>query len=164
MVELPPSASSGSASIQSSEVIASTKVRPQSISQATRSHLRKEYLHLAEELKSEGNEYYRAGRWNEALSAYRAALGRLPKKWDMDYERKKEGSDMPNEEDDDERADGGNHNTNTGKAKCSEESEPTDLDIACAKARAVLNSNIGACYVKLVSPWKSFNVSTQYWP
>jgi hypothetical protein len=113
-------------------------------------------LHRAEELKLEGNDYFRARRWDEALSAYRTALGQLPKK-EQDIDSGKNGRipDALREEDSDVPT------TRSGKDKANPdeaeppESVPTELDTACAKARAVLNANIGACYVRLVSPSQS---------
>ncbi|KIL70642.1 hypothetical protein M378DRAFT_56382, partial [Amanita muscaria Koide BX008] len=91
-------------------------------------------LRYAEELKSDGNDHFRAGSWNEALGVYRSGLGRLPprkekKTQDTDNETVAEGSDPIQDEDEEETA----------------------LDKECSSARAVLNANIAACYVKLVS-------------
>ncbi|KAF7306655.1 TPR-REGION domain-containing protein [Mycena indigotica] len=87
------------------------------------------------ELKQEGNEHFRGQRWEQALAAYRTALGRLPK-------RRKLPEPKPVPPDDDEDIQESNQ----------EEEEPQELtpeELEHAKTRAVLNANIGACYVKL---------------
>ncbi|KAJ7456708.1 hypothetical protein FB451DRAFT_1276916 [Mycena latifolia] len=98
-----------------------------------------ECLRIADEFKSEGNDHFRARRWDEALVAYRAGLGRLPK-------RSKPESQPPVEDDDDTPLAQGSAE---GTAAKDEEIPMTLEEIECAKARAVLNANIGACFVKL---------------
>lgn len=95
-------------------------------------------LQTADELKAEGNEYFRGKRWDEALAQYRSALGNLPKR------KEKRPDTQPLDESD--------SNSDKGKGReVEEEVEEIDpLDTECARARAVLNANIGACYVKLV--------------
>ena len=106
----------------------------------------KRYLEDAEELKQEGNDYFRTGKWNEALASYRSALGRLPKRKAIEPPANK--GKQRETLDDVEKED----NSDDAKPEPEAESltEPTALDIQCAKARATLNANIGACYVKLV--------------
>ncbi|KAJ7655098.1 TPR-like protein [Mycena polygramma] len=99
-----------------------------------------ECLRAAEEFKNEGNDHFRARNWDEALVAYRTGLGRVPKR------RKLEIKPTVDDEDDDiltSRADG------QDSAPKEEEVPLTAEEIECAKARAVLNANIGACFVKL---------------
>lgn len=99
----------------------------------------------ADELKQEGNESFRAGRWSEALVSYRTALSRLPM-------RKKQPVSP------DGLQDGGSDEgarSSSGEVPAQEENSeqvntPTKLQTECCKARAVLNANIGACLVKLV--------------
>ena len=107
----------------------------------------KRYLEDAEELKQEGNDYFRAGKWTEALASYHSALGRLPKRKAIDLRANK--GKQRETVDDIEKED----NSDDAKPEPEPEplAEPTALDIQCAKARATLNANIGACYVKLVS-------------
>ncbi|KAJ6604370.1 hypothetical protein DFH09DRAFT_1122457 [Mycena vulgaris] len=95
-----------------------------------------ECLRLAEEFKTEGNDHFRARRWDEALVAYRAGLGRLPQK------RKAEIQSLVDDEND------------TPLAPESADITPDEVPLTpeeteCAKARAVLSANIGACFVKL---------------
>ncbi|KAJ7071313.1 hypothetical protein C8F01DRAFT_974009, partial [Mycena amicta] len=92
------------------------------------------------ELKAEGNDHFRAQRWEQALVAYRAALGRLPKRPKPPNPKPVQADDnidTPEQEEDDSEQ---------------EEDEPavvTPEDSEHAKTRAVLNANIGACYVQL---------------
>ncbi|GJJ09631.1 hypothetical protein Clacol_003855 [Clathrus columnatus] len=94
----------------------------------------KEALKEAEDIKSLGSDHFRAGEWHEALQEYRRALALLPPKpsgpsvHNKGKGKEKEGSDH------DEAL----------------ETQPSELEQECAKARAILNGNIGACYVKLV--------------
>ncbi|KAL4242106.1 Tetratricopeptide repeat domain-containing protein [Abortiporus biennis] len=98
----------------------------------------KNCLEDADQLKLEGNDHFRRKESEEALVKYRAGLGRLPKP------RKDKQPDEDEEEDDDVK-----------KVSPTIESESqipvkqTELERICAKARAVLNANIGACYVQL---------------
>ncbi|KAJ7646857.1 hypothetical protein FB45DRAFT_891631 [Roridomyces roridus] len=114
-------------------------------------------LSAAEELKAEGNDHFRAGRWEEALVAYRAGVGRLPPRKvkpivrgsrDVDGEAEAEEEDGDGDGDD---------------AKVEEEPEipPTPEEIEYAKVRAVLNANIGACYVKLDDHKQAVEACTQ---
>ncbi|EIN14759.1 hypothetical protein PUNSTDRAFT_129217 [Punctularia strigosozonata HHB-11173 SS5] len=108
----------------------------------------------AEGLKQQGNDYFKAGKWNEALAAYQSALGRLPKRPVKEEERGKgkgrEVDDEPKldqEPQEDANAEGG---TDVKQDQEEEpEPEPTELEKECAKARAVMNANVGACHVKL---------------
>ncbi|KAF8633964.1 hypothetical protein AX15_001144 [Amanita polypyramis BW_CC] len=94
------------------------------------------HLRYADELKSEGNNYFRAGSWNEALAAYRSALGGLPPR--------KEKNDLP-----DSQNEVGDDLIDDVNKEVVKETPETELDKKCSKARAVLNANIAACYVKL---------------
>lgn len=138
----------------------------------------------AEVLKVEGNDHFRASRWNEALVSYRSALGRLPrrksverntkggakgrKKWDIkgkgredgdeDLEKAKESVDaaIPSSSVQAEPGEAsGAAEEKEDKAEENEKEEPvklSPLEMECAKARSVLNANIGACHIKLVRP------------
>ncbi len=108
----------------------------------------KRCLGEAEELKQEGNDHFRSKRWDEALAAYRSGLGRIPKRKENKTRRK------PTDAQVDDQDDPGTKGASGGSSDIQEvaaEPEPTELEVECAKTRAVINANIGACYVKLVS-------------
>ncbi|KAG2368233.1 TPR-like protein [Suillus spraguei] len=109
-------------------------------------HEIKKHITEADELKQEGNESFRASIWNEALVSYRTALSRLP--------RRKSQLPSPNNSQDDTSDHGGARSASSGKVPIREEEPepaniPSELEAECARARAVLNANIGACLVKL---------------
>lgn len=114
-------------------------------SESTDEHEIKKNITEADELKQEGNESFRASRWNEALVSYKTALNRLP--------RRKKQSPSPDSSPDDTTSDGGVRSGSSNVPAQEEGPEPTntpsELEAECAKARAVLNANIGACLVKL---------------
>lgn len=89
----------------------------------------KKALQEAEDIKSEGSNYFRSGNWNEALQDYQRALALVPPKPSQLFSRDK------------------------GKGKAVEgsetESAPSELEQECSKTRAILNGNVGACYAKL---------------
>lgn len=105
----------------------------------------------AEELKKEGTEHFRAQEWEQSLSKYKSALNRLPKRppSSSPLEKERKADIGHNEEKSNEVS---NSETETTKEPESEEVvQPlAGLQLECAKARAVLNANIGACHVKLV--------------
>lgn len=135
-------------------------------------------VHDAEDLKSEGNDHFRAGRWDEAVVAYRSALGQLPRRVEVEVRRRSESGtggrvrgkdkgkgrevDAPFDEEEDvaarrtsptprnedASAEGG------GAAEEDQELEtpPSELEVQCAKLRAALHANVGACFVRLVRP------------
>jgi len=97
----------------------------------------------ADELKQEGNESFRASRWSEALVSYRTALSRLPK-------RKKQPV-SPDSLQDGTSDDGTRSSSSKGptpEGGSEQTNVPSELELECAKTRAVLNANIGACLVK----------------
>lgn len=108
----------------------------------------------ADALKQDGNAAFRAGQVADALAAYRSALGRLPKRAlpaaprsapDKPRSTRAQGE----ESDEDEFFDAAEE----PDAKDGEEVEggrPVPYAEECAKARAVLNGNVAACYAKLV--------------
>ncbi|TFY61940.1 hypothetical protein EVJ58_g4202 [Rhodofomes roseus] len=121
-------------------------------------------LRDADELKQDGNEHFRAKRWNEALAVYRAGLGRLPKRRPLETERGEEREAVDGDDGDDRSGDGdsGEDKEAKGKGKAEEVEEKADepvqppsieAELECARARAIMNANIGACYVKL-EEWK----------
>jgi len=98
-------------------------------------------LETANERKEEGNQFFRAGKWNDALVAYQAALNCVPKR---SQAKGKEKSTTDVE---------GEHVSEPAKEEVvTDISSPavTDTEKNNSKLRAILNSNIGACYVKLV--------------
>ncbi|KAG5648125.1 hypothetical protein DXG03_006079 [Asterophora parasitica] len=106
-------------------------------------------LRLAEDLKTEGNDHFRAARWNEALVAYRSGLSNLPRRIEaVDY-GPADGDNSSEEAPAEEVIKEGEHLVSTDDPLSP--SLLDDLDKSCAKLRAVLNANIGACYVKLVN-------------
>ncbi|KAF8213365.1 hypothetical protein K438DRAFT_1803857 [Mycena galopus ATCC 62051] len=108
-----------------------------------------ECLRAADEFKNEGNDHFRARRWEEALVAYRAGLGRVPKR------RKSEIQPEVQPEadiDEDPTSSDGTAPTQVSRNESTpkeDEVPMTPEETECAKARAVLNANIGACFVKL---------------
>nr|VWO94221.1 Zn(2)-C6 fungal-type domain-containing protein [Ganoderma boninense] len=105
-------------------------------------------LASAEELKQEGNDHFRAKRWDEAIALYRSALGHLPKRPQLptspvDTRSHDEDSRVLRSED------GSNSNSPQEAAIQGQQPPPSELEVDCAKARAVLYANISACYVKL---------------
>ncbi|KIY63640.1 TPR-like protein [Cylindrobasidium torrendii FP15055 ss-10] len=108
-------------------------------------------LARADELKNEGNDHFRAQRWNEALVAYQSGLGQLPKRplprnTVVETDPYQDDSD---EEESSKRTPGTPKDpTPTQEAESvATPSSPTP-DIY-SKPRAVLNANIAACYLKL---------------
>lgn len=103
-----------------------------------------EHLDRANELKVEGNELFKATKWNEALVSYRTALSQLPpRKQSAKSELDQADIDSPESR----------QQPPTGDPSGGAVSDiiPNALDLECAKARAVLYANIGACLSKLVS-------------
>ncbi|KAI0830658.1 TPR-like protein [Trametes gibbosa] len=108
----------------------------------------------ADELKQEGNEHFRAKRWNEALAAYKVALGRLPRRRESPQAnngnkgKAREVDGLGNGADD-EDVDEQPSPVVAMEAKVTHGTITPEVDMQCAKARAVLNANIGACFMKL---------------
>ena len=100
----------------------------------------------ADELKQEGNEHFRAQQWNDALVAYQSGLRRLPARKDANPKGKSK-VDPPDVAD-----------AATSTQASPPEDEPSKssqlalspIELECAKARAILNANIGACFMKRV--------------
>ncbi|KAF7339709.1 Tetratricopeptide repeat protein 1 [Mycena sanguinolenta] len=101
-----------------------------------------ECLLAADEFKKEGNDHFRGQRWNEALVAYRAGLGRVPKRRKQEIQ-----SEVRPEIDEDEDTPSSQEDRDETLKK--DEVPMTLEEAGCAKVRAVLNANIGACFVKL---------------
>lgn len=118
---------------------------------------RKKALEEAEELKREGNDYFRASEWTEALVAYRTALGRLPKR--QNPQPSPGGSNKPVNDPDEDTSppDEGSSDQQSAQPAQLPEAELTPLQFEYAKARSVLNANVAACHMKLVCPtYKNF--------
>lgn len=107
----------------------------------------KERLDKANEMKLEGNELFKATQWNEALVSYRTALSQLPPR---------QQSATPELDQTNIDSSGSCQQPPTGEPSAAAVTDiPNALDSECAKARAVLYANIGACLSKLVS-WVRF--------
>ncbi|KAK0246043.1 TPR-like protein [Armillaria nabsnona] len=101
-------------------------------------------LRYAEELKLEGNDHFRQRRWNEALVAYQSGLGHLPKRRPKNISEPPEDRLSRLDEDEDEET------TDPVEPVVTPNNEvETEMGEECAKVRAVLNANIGACFVKM---------------
>ncbi|KAG5718595.1 Tetratricopeptide repeat protein 1 [Termitomyces sp. T112] len=107
------------------------------------------FIRACDELKEQGNDHFRSSQWNEALVAYQSALGHLPKRKDQALQS---GSNDPDEGD------------SEAVVQDAEPVLPSDdqsqLD-AVAKRRAVLNANIGACFVKLAEHKQAVDACSQ---
>lgn len=90
----------------------------------------------ADNIKARGSEYFRLGKWNEALQDYQKALSLVPRRPSETPSRNNKGK--------------GRETDTTEENKEVSKTSLSELEQECAKARAVLNGNIGACYVKLV--------------
>ena len=110
------------------------------------------YLDIAKERKQEGNDCFRTGKWNEALIAYRSALNSLPKRptqsrpdtseVDETLEEDPSAKSEPKASDDEAEREPVVGVSSPAVAESEKES---------VRLRSVLNANIGACFVKLVS-------------
>ncbi|RPD64907.1 TPR-like protein [Lentinus tigrinus ALCF2SS1-6] len=107
-------------------------------------------LSHAEELKQEGNDHFRARRWDEALAAYKSALGHLPARLQLQSKGKEKDIDPTEDDLEDSRPkDDSPAESSTQPDTLDAQAPLTEVEIECAKARAILNANIGACYMKL---------------
>ncbi|KAF5368341.1 hypothetical protein D9758_002423 [Tetrapyrgos nigripes] len=113
-------------------------------------------LEYADELKNEGNDHFRAKRWEEALAAYRSGVGNLPKRKSTRSSQK--SSSREDDPDSAEKDDAGPSSSSSSQdaerpsQEAKQDSEPQEEDSEdpeLIKIRAVLNANIAACYVKL---------------
>ncbi|KAL5494704.1 hypothetical protein ACEPAI_165 [Sanghuangporus weigelae] len=105
-------------------------------------HLKKS-IGEATELKQEATDHFRAENWAQALATYTMALGRLPK-------RVQEPKPYEAPPDPDAFAESSAEREENKENDEKPEPPPlTGIELDCAKLRAVLNANIGACHVKL---------------
>jgi len=110
-------------------------------------------LEEAERLKQEGNDHFRIKAWEEALAQYRSALGHLP-------ERRRELPREPVEPP--EVSDPEVVETSASEPLPATPSKPRDEESPqIVKARAVLNANVGACYVQLGEHKKAVEACTE---
>jgi hypothetical protein len=93
-------------------------------------------------LKEEGNDYFRSKQWEEALAAYKSALGYLPR-------RRMEAKTELREHDEGAKSHEKILDAGTSLSPGMAGSSSSDTDYV--KTRSILNANIGACHVKLVS-------------
>jgi len=99
-------------------------------------------LQEAERLKQEGNNHFRSKAWEEALAQYKSALGHLPRR---EREPPPEPVELPEPSDPEEVR------RSTSETLPATPFQPRDEESPeIIKARAVLNANVGACYVQLV--------------
>jgi len=97
-------------------------------------------LDEASQLKLEGNESFKAAKWNEALVSYRTALSHLPpQKRSTEPDRDHDVHDDPP----------GPSQQPSDPSPATVTDIPNQLHPECAKARAVLYANIAACLSKL---------------
>ncbi|KAF9267915.1 TPR-like protein [Marasmius fiardii PR-910] len=113
-------------------------------------------VEYADQMKNEGNELFRASKWEEALAAYRVGLGSLPNRKVQSSKPREETSldDEPDFLKEESGSEGGQFERGGKKNEEPRKSEEVeDVDSAesdpYAKSRAVLNANIAACFVKL---------------
>lgn len=118
-------------------------------------------LDVANERKQEGNDLFRVGRWEEAITAYRSALGCLPKRTLSTSEPPPPADSDPLSDSDDGATDreGEGSKTKADVNGTDEKREEVTEVVSPAieksekeqmKLRAVLNANIGASYLKMV--------------
>ena len=107
----------------------------------------------AEELKQEGNDLFRRGKWDEALQMYRCGLAQLPRR--NPPPPPLHPPPATDEESGTPLAEGDAVPTPSDAQNQHESTVISDADSPlereCAKARSVLNANIAACHVKLAS-------------
>jgi len=114
-------------------------------------------LQESEKLKGQGTEYFRTAQWEQALQHYESALAHLPKRSGTSPSKSQVQSEQPSRESETHMPMEGGPDIQQASAKdqiiSGEISQGTaldsDVDVKCKTARAVLNGNIGACYVKL---------------
>ncbi|KAG6831274.1 hypothetical protein H0H92_011784 [Tricholoma furcatifolium] len=94
-------------------------------------------INAADELKNEGNVYFRSSQWDQALAAYRSALGHLPK--NTNSQTRDDASEELSKNEQEERI------ASSTDDQPSSQVEPDPV----ANLRAILNANIAACYVQL---------------
>jgi hypothetical protein len=120
-------------------------------------------LDAANERKRQGNDLFRVGKWEEAMTTYRSALECLPKRMISAPGQRSADSDTlsdSGEVGDESQGLGessGSKSTGTTNEKEEEVIEVVTPAVEQSERemktlRAVLNANIAACYQKLVRP------------
>ncbi|KAI6045002.1 TPR-like protein [Pisolithus marmoratus] len=102
---------------------------------------RSQCLDEANSLKLEGNDLFKAGKWTEALVAYRTALSHLPPRRhpvNPPADGDPSSSDITGAPDEHDKT-----------PESTQPEAPTEDDVELSKARAVVNANIAACLIKL---------------
>ncbi|KIM48022.1 hypothetical protein M413DRAFT_439716 [Hebeloma cylindrosporum] len=122
--------------------------------------LEKNYLDIANERKQEGNDCFRAGKWNEALTAYRSALNSLPKRPTKPRPDVSEQDEIPGEDPSTKK---GSDDEGEKEEAVVDVSSPavTESEKESVRLRSVLNANIGACFVKLGDHKEAVQACTQ---
>ena len=116
-------------------------------------NVKQNYLDIANERKQEGNDCFRAGKWNEALVAYRSALNSLPKRPTKSRPDTSELDETLGQDPSTKPEPKGSSDDEGEKEPVVDVSSPavTESEKESVRLRSVLNANIGACFVKLVS-------------
>ncbi|KAG6887793.1 hypothetical protein C0995_012697 [Termitomyces sp. Mi166 len=110
------------------------------------------FIRAADELKDQGNDYFRSSQWNDALVAYQSALGHLPKRRDQAFQS---GENDPSKEEPEAVV-------QDAKPSKGDQTPQIQLEVdGIAKRRAVLNANIGACFVKLAEHKQAVDACSQ---
>lgn len=112
-------------------------------------------LQDAQERKAAGNDYFRVNKWNEALVAYRTGLNGLPKLKSKTEDPAPESSQNP------EGQSPESISRPTEVETSRSDSEDSEINQELTKARAVLNANIAACYLKLGEHKQAIEACTQ---
>lgn len=114
-------------------------------------------MHEADELKAKGTEFFHRELWLQALQLYRRGLTRLPRR-NINHSpgedckgKMKEGLNLDVGPDGRHTSDDNSEQTKQPEGEQQEDEQLCQLERDCAKARSILNGNIAACHVKLVS-------------
>jgi tetratricopeptide (TPR) repeat protein len=116
-------------------------------------------LDVANDRKQDGNDLFRVGKWEEAMTAYRSALGCLPKRTISAPVPQPARSDTMSDSD----GLGEDVQTPLVNEEVIEVVSPVvgESEREMKKLRAVLNANIGACYLKLGNHKDAIDSCTQ---
>ncbi|KAL0950939.1 hypothetical protein HGRIS_007694 [Hohenbuehelia grisea] len=127
-----------------------------------------ELLKQAEERKAEGNDFFRSADLDDAIVAYKSALEILPKR------KEKHRPQAARESFDDDKEDLASTSNTSAVTNADaveegheetvdqEKAEPVSaVELECAKLRAALQANIGACYVKQAKHKEAVDACTE---
>lgn len=114
--------------------------------------LAQEVLEDANSLKTRGNDLFRESNWQRALEVYLEGLAVLPPRPQSDKGKGKGRAESDHEENDvvDEQAPKPTPPTPLETSETIDLSPLTLMERQCSSLRSILNSNIAACYAKLV--------------